>query len=93
MNPIKGTQPSEIGTEQVNLRISRVLLSDIKRISAVLGVHKTDWIRSQLATGVLTAKMKLVEDASKLRAAGVLTQEDFEKVVSGIKRELLGGIP
>jgi hypothetical protein len=76
------TQGNSQATDQLNVRLPVELLEDISSISGILHVQKSEWIKQQLAADVMKAKLQILEDASRLRQAGVLSEEEFKSFVA-----------
>ena len=81
---------SSSATEQLNVRLPKELVQDLATISSILQIQKAEWIKQQLAEAAREAKLKLLEDASRLHQAGALSESEFNEFTKRLKSTMLG---
>lgn len=72
-------------TVQFNVRLPKDLLDDLSAISSIMKIHKAEWLKGRIAEAVMAEKLKLLEDASRLRNAGAISEEDFSRLAFVLK--------
>jgi len=75
----------QMETAQFNVRLPRELLDDLSAISSILRVHKAEWLKGRIADIVMAEKLKLLEDASRLRNAGAISDDEFKSLALMLK--------
>jgi len=68
-------------TEQLNLRIPSELLADLDKISRILKVNKSEWIKIKLGELVYAEKSKLVDQYNELIKKGIIDRKELEKLL------------
>ena len=68
-------------TEQLNLRIPKELLEDLEKISKILKVNKSEWIKIKLGELVHEEKSKIIEQYILLNNRGLMDKKDIERLI------------
>lgn len=68
-------------TEQLNLRIPKELVEDLDKISQILKVNKSEWIKIKLGELVHDEKSRLIEQYISLSNKGIINKKDLEKLI------------
>jgi len=68
-------------TEQFNIRITKNLMRDLKIVSALLKISKSDWVKIKLAEKINEEKNRLLMELSTLYAKGMIGKRKIEKLV------------
>jgi hypothetical protein len=69
--------PAPKKTEQLNLRMPKELLEDIDKISVILKVNKSEWIKVKLSEVIMAEKSKLLE----LNRKGLMEKKDIKELL------------
>lgn len=79
-------------TEQLNIRFPKDLLKDISKISSVMNINKSEWIKTALAEKVYEKKKELYSDLKSMYKKGLVSEKEIknnfgEKFLVNIKNE------
>ena len=68
-------------TTQLNLRIPKELVNNLKIIENVLKVNKSEWIKTKIAENVNDEINKLLMEVSTKYAKGLIDKNEVERLV------------
>jgi len=68
-------------TEQMNIRIPKELLEDLEKISSILKVNKSEWIKIKLGELVYEEKSKLIKKYIELKEKGMISESELKKLM------------
>lgn len=68
-------------TEQFNVRLPKELLEDLEKVSKILKVNKSEWIKIKLGEIVHAEKSKIIEQYIILREKGLMDKKEIEKLL------------
>jgi hypothetical protein len=79
-------------TRQINIRFPEDLLKDISKISSVLNINKSEWIKAALAEKVYEKKKEIYSDIKTMYKKGLISEKEIkkslgEKILVNIKNE------
>jgi hypothetical protein len=74
-------EPTRRDTQQINIRIPSELLNDLDKISKILRVNKSEWIKIKLGEIIYQEKSKLIERYVELSKNGLIDKKEIEKLM------------
>jgi len=70
-----------MSTEQMNIRLSQDLVNDLKIVSGLLKVNRSEWVKTKLAEEIHNEKNRLLMELSTLYAKGMISKKNVEELV------------
>jgi hypothetical protein len=68
-------------TEQLNLRIPTDLINDLEKISQILKVNKSEWIKIKLSELVHSEKSKIIDQYVELNKRGLIDKKEIDELL------------
>ncbi len=68
-------------TEQMNIRVPKELLEDLEKISSILRVNKSEWIKIKLSELVYEEKSRLIQKYIELKEKGMISEAELKKLM------------
>ena len=71
----------ETATEQLNLRVSHAMISDVELLAELLQINKSEWIKTKLGELIYEEKSKIAGKYAELAEKGLMDKKEVEKLV------------
>ena len=68
-------------TEQMNMRLTPDLKEDLDKVTNLLKVNRSEWVKTKLAEEIHKEKNRLLMELSTLYAKGMVTKKNVQELV------------
>ncbi|MBU0460742.1 MAG: hypothetical protein KJ597_04005 [Nanoarchaeota archaeon] len=65
-------------TTQFNIRLSQILIDDLKFVGKHLNINRNEWLKYKIAEAVSEEKLRIIEEIERAFAYGRITETEFE---------------